>query len=176
MVLRLNWARARAGIRVAGGRQGRREESSSSTSCGLEPCACRGEFAQIFPCWPQAACLPSWPVHILPLSPTLCLPPGLPALGFSLSSPSPELARARAGHRGPPSHRRARLLPHFAADSSPKQNRLSPFPSFRQLSLACGCLLSLQTAPAGNRREEALGQLWTGPGGAPDSWPVFRPA
>lgn len=47
------------------------EKRSSSTSCGLEPCACPGGGCTNLPvqasgCLP--ACLPAWPVHILPLS------------------------------------------------------------------------------------------------------------
>ena len=75
----------------------------------------------------------------LPLAPASPHPgAGIPALSpaaCTVSSVSTGLVRGRAGHWDPPSHHWAPVLPHFAADSSPKQNRLSPFPPSSSLWL-----------------------------------------
>ena len=69
----------------------------------------------------------------------------------------------------PPIPGRVLLLPHFAADSSPKQNRLSPFPPSGSSSLACGCLLSRCRRCRPERG--ALGQPCRDWDGVPGSWP-----
>lgn len=107
-----------------------------------------------------------------------CLGPGagtpaLSAAAWSVSSISVGLARGRAGHWDPPSHHWAPLLPHFAADSSPKQNRLSLFPPSGSLSLAYGCLLRRRRRRRPGRG--ALGQPCRDWDGAPGSWPSFSP-
>lgn len=149
---------------MAGDRRGCTREPCGSTSCGRgPPCLPRGSLHKPSCAGPRLpsrlasapACLPHW---LLP--PTRGWHPCSQSCSLDCVSITKGLAGGRPDTRArPPIAGRPLLLPHFAADSSPKQNRLSPFPPSGSSSLACGCLLRLQTAPA---RE---GGAWASPVG-----------
>lgn len=115
------------------------------------------------------ACLSLW---LLP--PTRGWHPCSQSCSLDCVSITTGLARGRPDTRArPPITGRPLFLPHFAADSSPKQNRLSPFPPSGSSSLACGCLLRRC-----RRRRPGRGGLgrpcrdWDG---APGFWPSRSP-
>ena len=148
------WARAwclpRAGAGGGGG--------------GLHKPSCAGpRLPSRLACAP--ACLSCW---LLP--PSRGWHPCSQSCSLDCVSITTGLARGLPDTRArPPIPGRVLLLPHFAADSSPKQNRLSPFPPSGSSSLACGCLLSRCRRCRPERG--ALGQPCRDWDGVPGSWP-----
>lgn len=131
-----------ASSRVTGGRQSCTAEHTGSTSCGREPWyPPPGRGCTDLPVQPWTACLPCLCTKLsLPLATASYL--GLasllsPAAWIRFSATiTVQLVRGRAGHQDPPSHHWALLLPHSAADSNPKQNRLCTFPPSDSSALA----------------------------------------
>lgn len=137
------WRRV-AGWQVAGG---------AAPLCGAPALgACPGEVANL----PVEAALgPPLPLATASADPGC--PPALSPAAWTESSISAGLTRGRAGPWGPSSRHWAPALPHFAADSSPKQNRLSSLFFLWQSS---------PWLPFGGAAEGSAGQEW-GPASPP---------
>lgn len=80
-----------SGWQVAGGAVQENELQLHFLWVGALRLPAEGEVAQTFLCRPQAACLPSWPVHILPLSRSL------PATWAACPGPLPVSSITEAG-------------------------------------------------------------------------------